>query len=93
MTSVRRIDGEAEYTKYESDEYKRDSLLAAEENLRPSPSCLKCSHMPVCKIFGNVQPMMHQLYGMLQEKDQPFKGDDLAKICRYYKNREDEELR
>lgn len=93
MTTVRRIEDGIEYTEYESDDHKRDLYMANEERLRPSPTCIKCSHMPVCKIFGNMQPMMESFFGMLQDKDKPFKAEDVAKICTFYKNKEDEELR
>lgn len=84
-------DSGIEYT--ESEHYREDIALAKEERLRPSPSCLKCSHMAICKIFGNVHPMIEQFFGALKDNEKPFKGEDLAKICKYYVNKEDEELR
>lgn len=93
MTSTRRVEDGIEYTEFESEDYKRDSALANEERLRPAPSCLKCSHFKVCFLYRNELGMLQSQYGGIKEKDWPNKPEDRAKICHYYINQEDEELR
>lgn len=81
-----------EYSEHESEGYRQDMNSALEEKYRPAPSCLKCIHMKTCVIFRNVQPMMESMFGMLKEKDRPFTGEDLAKICKEYEHRVEEEI-
>jgi hypothetical protein len=69
---------------YETQEHRENLEKARAERLYPQPSCLKCVHMKCCVIARNIGPMMDQMYGMLEEKDKPFKGDEIAKICNWY---------
>lgn len=50
------------------------------EIAQPSPSCLKCKHFLVCKIAGNIFPMMEGMFPGVK----PFKADEIAKICHEY---------
>jgi hypothetical protein len=55
----------------------------------PSPSCLKCNHFFVCKIAANMFPMMEQMF---PDKDnQPFKAEEIAKLCTLYEHKLDGE--
>lgn len=76
---------------YESEAFKRDIALARDERLMPAPSCIKCTHFKMCKIAGNMFPMMESMFGMLLERDRPFKAEDVAKLCQWYDLKEEEE--
>lgn len=97
MTTRRYLDeNRIEHTEFESEDYRRDSALAEQERLTPAPSCLKCSHFKVCFLYRNELGMLQSQYGGyggIKEKDWPNKPEDRAKICHYYINQEDEELR
>ena len=54
----------------------------------PSPSCLKCSHFFVCKIAANMFPMMDTMFP--NEKNRPFKAEDIAKLCTLYEHKLDD---
>lgn len=68
------------------DNFRTDMEEALREKYGPAPTCLKCIHMKTCVIFRNVDPMMQSMFGMLVEKDRPFKGEELAKICKEYEH-------
>lgn len=74
---------------YESRQFRKDREQAKEELYSPSPSCLKCVHYKMCVIARNVTPMMEQMFGMLLEKDRPFKPEDIAKLCQWYDIQDD----
>ena len=73
---------------YETARKWRDEDRMKEEMLTPSPSCTKCIHMKMCKIAGNMFPMMDSMFGMLKDKDKPFKPEDIAKLCQWYETPE-----
>jgi hypothetical protein len=75
---------------YSSAAHERDYEKAMAEKLSPSPSCLKCSHYKVCTIARNIGPMMDQFYGMLRPEDQPFSGHEIAKLCKWYEHKLEE---
>jgi hypothetical protein len=55
----------------------------------PSPSCLKCDHFGICKIAAYIFPFME---GAFPDKDnRPFTAEEIAKICRFYEHKLDNE--
>lgn len=77
-----------EHTEFESTEYQRDVAAARNQEAK---TCLKCSHFKVCTIARNIMPMMEQMFGTLKEKDQPFKAEQIAWLCKWYELKREEE--
>ena len=82
---MNRIHHDGTYVKESWTEKGQEALNAMTQ---PSPSCLKCSHFLVCKIAGNMFPMMEQMF---PGKEKPFKPDEIAKLCVLYEHKLEEE--
>lgn len=64
-------------------EIKHPQNLFNKEDLQKSSlltSCLKCGHVSVCAVFKAIKPLM----GNWEAGQQPFKPEDISKVCLMY---------
>ena len=52
------------------------------------PSCLKCPHMRICRIFSEQATFIFRTFPALPDgtPTAPYKAEEIAKICAYYES-------